>query len=387
MSDRFAQSLLKSALKTGHLKLATPETDDESWQINDLMTEVNKSRCDKSALCYALLFDKVILNDVRVGGQLFRDFNETPNEDCLPKSRNLIQTISAEFNQYIQITNSVTNQGGRLFGMDEKTKANMYSLCEPLIWRSWKRDDIKNNTRHILRDVLDYIVLRPDMADKICGLHYPFNCDKWKSALEPLSWKYKMNRNNIEYFLSAIYIICAKGSVAVEKVLEAQAHDAVYPVEGLTFGDNRIHTVGKSMLGTVKHEDVLASIRVFIDQIKYFPIMKNFDDLVRLKEHKDFNTFRSFLIRWIQAFTSGDSQEEQRIRKELGIANHSLKRSAQCESIGRFFVYVAVPLVILDAVVGPFFGTSLTLASFGIQAYSDWIKSKNKWILIGQKSE
>ena len=39
----------------------------------------------------------------------------------------------------------------------------------------------------------------------------------------------------------------------------------------------------------------------------------------------------------------------------------------------------------LDMFVAPVFGAPLTVAGFGLQAYSDWLKKKYRWTIIGQQ--
>jgi len=299
--------------------------------------------------------------------------------------RSAIETASGDFTEFVQITDTLEKQVPRWYAMPETEKVNMYALCEPLIWNSWKRAGSERINRQVLRDVLDFFVLRSEMPRIIHDLKYPYprNLSKLRAMLEPFSFKYNLDADTIRYFLSTIMVTYIKGAVATQHVLEAQTYGAVYPVYGLTFGRNRLG-VRQGQLRTIKHENLVGSIRLFLKEIEYFPILQNLDDVLRLKEHKDFVTFRTMLTRWIEAFTKGDSVEEQKIRKEIRSANHALRRSAQCESLCRFFVYIAIPLVALDAVIGPFLGTPLSLAGLGVQAYSDWLKSKNRWLLVGR---
>ena len=380
LTGPLARSFLKSAVKTGHIALISPQTNKELDDLKYLKTILNRSRLERVALYYALLFEKVII-DIGAWGAGSRVWKSDDPNSC----RSAIETTSEDFTQFVQITEALSKQITRWHDTNETEKVNMYALCEPLIWNSWKRVGSERINRQVLRDVLDFFVLSPEMPRIIHDIKYPYpkNLSKLRAMLEPLSFKYNLDADTIRYFLSTISVTYIKGAVAAEHVLEAQTYGAVYPVYGLTFGRNRLG-VQEGQLRTIKHENLVGSIRLFLKEIEYFPILRNLDDVLRLKEHKDFVTFRTMLNRWIEAFTKGDSFEEQKIRKEIRSANHALSRSAQCESIGRFFVYIAIPLVALDAIIGPFLGTPLSLAGFGVQAYSDWLKTKNKWLLVGR---
>lgn len=380
LTGRLATSFFKSAVKTGHITLINPQTKKEAGDLKYIKTTLTRSRLEQVALYYALLFEKVII-DINALGPGSLVWKSDDPYSC----RSAIETVSGDFTEFVQITDTLKKQVTRWYNMPETKKVNMYSLCEPLIWNSWKHVGSDRINRQVLRDVLDFFVLRPEMPRIIHDLKYPYprNLSKLRAMLEPLSFKYNLDADTIRFFLSTIMVTYIKGAVATEHVLEAQTYGAVYPVYGLTFGRNRLG-VQQGQLRTIKHEDLVGSVRLFLNEIEYFPILRNLDDVLRLKEHKDFVTFRTMLTRWIEAFTKGDSVEEQKIRKEIRSANHALRRSAQCESIGRFFVYIGIPLVALDAMIGPFLGTPLTLAGFGVQSYSDWLKSKNSWLLIGR---
>lgn len=380
LTGRLARSFLKSAVKTGHIKLISPQTKNEVDDLKYLKMILNRSRLERVALYYALLFERVII-DIGAWGACSQVWKSDDPHSC----RSAIETTSEDFTQFVQITDAISKQISRWYDMNETEKVNMYALCEPLIWNSWKRFGSERINRQVLRDVLDFFVLSPEIPRIIHNIKYPYpkNLSKLRAMLEPFSFKYNLDADAISFFLSTISVTYIKGAVAAEQVLEAQTYGAVYPVYGLTFGRNRLG-VQQGQLRTIKHENLVGSIRLFLKEIEYFPILRNLDDVLRLKEHKDFVTFRTMLNRWIEAFTKGDSVEEQKIRKEIRSANHALRRSAQCESIGQFFVYLAIPLVAIDAIIGPFLGTPLSLAGFGIQAYSDWLKSKNRWLIIGR---
>jgi hypothetical protein len=88
--------------------------------------------------------------------------------------------------------------------------------------------------------------------------------------------------------------------------------------------------------------------------------------------------------RWTAALVLGDTKEEAAVRKDIELVNKSLARATRCATIGGLVTYIGLPLMIVDMFLGPVFGTPLTITGFGLQAYSDWVKKANHWMIIGR---
>lgn len=79
----------------------------------------------------------------------------------------------------------------------------------------------------------------------------------------------------------------------------------------------------------------------------------------------------------------GDDAEQLALRRDIKKANSALRRSATCAKVGRWFTYLGLPLIALDALTLPVFGTPLTVAGFGLQAYADTQQRKGQWLIVG----
>jgi hypothetical protein len=276
-------------------------------------------------------------------------------------------------------------QSHKLYFTTANDKVNLFATCEPLIWQGWKTSGREGITRSILRDVLDFMVLRPDLADEIhdCQSFDTRSIGSWRSDLDPLSEKYILDDDAVRSFFTIIFITWVKGLTAVSSLWQAQALHAAFPVTGLTFATGR-SLLDRGQLGALKDESLIAGVRLFLDEIQHFPVIESLDDVLRLRSNKDFSQFKSILHQWMTAISSGDISAANSIRSEIRKSNEALRRVIKCEAVGRYFVYVGLPLVVLDAIALPIFSAALSVAGFGVQAYADWQRRKHRWLMIGQ---
>src|SRR5205807_1939460 len=115
-------------------------------------------------------------------------------------------------------------------------------------------------------------------------------------------------------------------------------------------------TSGNNFFSTKSHDEIIASVRIFLDEIKWIPVLNSIDDVFRLRQHRSFVDFRNNLARWTEAMLSGDANEESRLRKEIGKSNKALRRITACTAASQIFTYLAIPLTMFDMLVAPVFG-------------------------------
>jgi hypothetical protein len=258
-------------------------------------------------------------------------------------------------------------------------KANLFASLEPLIWSSCKRTGFKLN-RNTLRNILDLIVLQPNLTNK----NYSKEFANMAIAAAQQKWPHikfsKEQKTQIIYLLGRVI---TKGYIAAYTMEEAHRLNAIYPVKGLSFGRNRYHSDSQQLL-LGDSEDIVVAVKVFLDEIKYWPKLNNFSDVLRLREHKHFIEFRDILRQWVKAVREGDKEAEAKLRYEIHRANSALSTSIKCVRAGRFFTYLGIPLLILDIIFAPIFGTPITVTGFALQAFSDWKKRHYKWLIIGE---
>jgi hypothetical protein len=381
LSHKLAVSVVKGALSTGHMKLQTPQTASGNEELKKTVRFIRTSRSDAAAFTYCLLAEEIYLDGMFHGGW---DMCESIGDDVESvRLTPLVQNVSDEFNSFIRFTNSgsVRNFLSVQHSFkDTSAAANMINELEPLIWRSFTRRSDNGVSRPELRSVLDILVLEPDLI----RLHSVLGSTAFKRQFSLRCHTFGITEPGVVKRLEAIcWVAITKGEVAANQMLEVERLDALFPVDHLSYGRNRSPD-RRTSFGLCKSEELIAATRLFLKEIQYWPVLKDFEDVLRLKQHQDFRVFRDHLRQWTRAIVSGDIRGEAAARKEIEAANKSLSRAATCTKIGGLATYIGLPLTIVDMFIGPVFGTPLTVAGFGMQAYADWVKKANRWMIIGR---
>jgi len=409
LTGQLAKAILKQCIRCGYITFVNPQNEYEKKQINYLQADFNRTRCDQAALYYMLLFDKVVLNEDVLA---FTGLESKKDGDDY---RSALRFQSSSLDMLLAGRSCSAYHFWNKFPLKSKVKdpfeetlaqgvdapmhekARLFALLEPLIWNGIDKEWRKVVSRQVLRSILDQMVTNPE-------IQYQLETEFIAAADESSSkGKYIDDRKHVEldewraffrgtvssmdsdalimHYRAIVRMIVRKGECISGLMREAIRSKAILPVYNLSFGRSR--SLYRN-LPSAKQEQIITSVRLFLNEIKYWPRLENLDDVLRLRENPMFTEFRTMLLTWVTAFISGDAKTESKLRKEIAAANHALKTSISCEHIGRFFVYMAIPLIILDLVIGPFFGTTLGITGFGIQAYADWLKTKNKWLLVGK---
>ena len=179
IENQLAKSFLKAAIKAGHVKLSTPENDHESVQIRRLSKEINRSRREKAALYYCLLFEKVFLNELSWGGGYLFENEDDENIEC----RSIFETASSDFSSFV---NAINPQINHCISLHEeystKDKLNLFATCEPMIWHNWKKTGEDRINREVLRDILDFMIINPEQVELIrdVGSFQSMSISDWK---------------------------------------------------------------------------------------------------------------------------------------------------------------------------------------------------------------
>lgn len=385
------RAFIKQCISTKAFRLATPENDFEREQIFDVRKDINRARCDFTSLIYAIMFDKIIIDDtILLGNHLFESRSV---EDS--SARPLVEAILHELSTWFSIESGALERVDYLSDVgtgklppvlkgvheaSEKEQATFMSLIEPILWHRLKALRKKKLiTREILRDILDLLILRPEIISIRDSIVAGEEEKIPTTYLKPLFFKYHMDEISIRYFRNMIYTVLVKSGVALTQLRIAIKHSAVMPIPSLTFGKNR--NLSK-YLNAIKKDNVTVGIRLLLDEVEYWPVVHNLNDVLRLREKPYMQEFRNFLRQWVHAIEIGDKKEESKLGSEIRAANLSLKRTTKCRKVGRIMVYIAIPFIVLDAIWLPVFGPSLGLAGFGLQVYADKLMGKHRWITV-----
>jgi hypothetical protein len=360
---------MQSALKTDHIKLANPISKQDRKVLAEWTARTNGARCVTAALTYALLSEKVFLDGV--------------NENLYEKSargisvRPIIDKTTDGFDSLVGFTDSQDNNVRTLFETNER-RANLYSTLEPMIWQSFQRSS-SGVPRSALRTALDIIVLHPELVKTK-------TVESKVIIRKSLQEKWSLKRPDRELVSELEYVAhkaIIRGSIAANVMEEAIRRNAINPGNGLSFGVNR--QVGQNAgFQSFEHNKIITSVRIFLDEIKYWPKVTTVSDVLSIRNNKSFVEFRMMLRSWVEAVCSGNFKDEQRLRTEIKSANKALSSAVVCGQVGRWFAYLGLPLVVVDQCVAPYFGALASVVGFGLQAYSDWQRWKHRWICIGK---
>lgn len=380
LRKEYTLTLLRAATESGHVQLLTPETSSEAKQLADLKSAMQNTVHQAAAFRYALLAEEIYLDGSGIQFDVFRELDIEPDDADDIQTRPLITSQSAEFQEFVRLTDSSGNwiKSGA-YRHSPQERANTYAALEPLIWASFRRNDW-NLERNTLQVLLDMLVLEPHLIDLRMNRPEEFDAAANTAIARRCSPK-KLPVETLRYLRSVLYVAMTKGDVASNELYESEKLGAFYPVPDLSLGRGRKQS-DSAPLASVKSDELVAAVGMFVKEIDSWPDINDFSDLLKLRQHKHFSEFRDILGQWTTAITSGNKVEESAVRKELAKANTSMKQVAKCSSIGAFLTYLGLPLLVVDAFFGPVLGTTTTLAGFGFQAYADWQKSRHKWLIV-----
>lgn len=386
LNDTHTLALMKAASRAGHLKLMTPTTESEKRQLKAVESEIAASPLEQAALTYCLLADNVHMDGSGIGWRIFENTEDDADieDEKTFRSSPLIQETSRDFDAFVGTTDSSRNFLTVHKALTQGNEAaNAIATLEPLIWRSFHRRGA-NVSRAELRFVLDVILLEPRLLGlQMSGEQSDFEGVAMETISRLLPPKAR-ERHLVERLSALCSIAITKGSVAANQMAEVERLDAAYPVDNLSLGGDRT-SARKSHFRQFESEELVAATGLFLSEVRCWPVLTDFNEVLRLRMHQDFKTFRDNMRRWTSAILRGDLKEEATLRKDIEAANLALSRVTNCTKIGGLLTYIGLPLTIVDMLAGAVFGTPLTVAGFGLQAYSDWVKKKNRWIMIGRE--
>lgn len=374
LSHSLAGALLKCAIKQGHVRTISPQTRSEGRQIGQYLGQLFRTRCDREALQCAILAENIYLDDF--DQPIFKHLWSDKSLEC----RSVIGHVSPDFKSFVRFTDSSRNNAKTLY-VDVNRRAALYSAIEPMIWRSFHktRPAIGRST---LRDALAIIAIRPDIIRvwdfrKAKPIVRQVLIEHWPDS--------RIDRATVDVLQWTCHDAVTKGSIAANILEEAARRNAVYAAFGFSFGAHPAATATRRFRA-FGSDHIVASIRLFLDEIQYWPLVESFDDLLRLRSDKRFGQFRSILSMWVDAILTNGVSAEAHLRRDISSANQSLRKATACARVGRWFTYLGLPLAVLDNLVFPVFGTLASIVGVALQAYADWNVGKSQWICIGKQT-
>ncbi|EMK3511174.1 hypothetical protein V8094_003657 [Vibrio parahaemolyticus] len=390
LTDSYGSSIIKAGLKSGDLTFSNPDSQFEKQQIETVKQQINRCRLESDSLLYSLLFNSVILDANTFGGGYIIDDSDDPeNFEMKP----MFQGLSEGFSSLFKVTNPLSEafrySNGKKhhdvnLASDEVDRIALYQLLEPYVWSRVSKLGRDKVTRNVMNEILATLSNSPEVLSSVknralsSDKDYEFFDNKFNAF-----WKsYPRDRKNVQYFHHMISLLDTKASVAVARVQEAQRLNAALPIKNITNRQSDLSTI-KGLKG--ENGDFLVSAKVVLNEFKYFPVLNSISDVLKLKEDRDFEEFRTFVNKWVSAVSTGDRSTEKLLRQEIEKANKSISKAHRCQKIGRIATYMGIPVSIFDLMLGSQVGIGLTCGGVLAQSYADKVMSKERWLLIGQE--
>ncbi|MCK4391432.1 hypothetical protein KAX17_00825 [Candidatus Bipolaricaulota bacterium] len=127
------------------------------------------------------------------------------------------------------------------------------------------------------------------------------------------------------------------------------------------------------------HEAYTLCLVPFKEEVKYAPIVRSIDELLRLREKKEIRRFREVLDNWKEAILNKEKNVQERIRSDIAKANAELKNLGKWRKVERWFYYAALPAAFVPQVSG-----AVTIASFVIRTHIERTERLHDWVCIGR---
>lgn len=379
LRDRYALGLIRAAKAEQYITLAEPETPAERRQLSSFKAEL---RCAPvtAALRYSLFADQVCLDGSTMWHLYHHDYSDSEPDTI--SYRDIIASVSDDFSESVcRVDSSENSMYSIRHFLNVEEAARTLAAVEPLVWSSFRRTK-PDLTRSDLRIALNLIALNPE----IIAVHGYLDSRAFKSVVREtisrLGRRSALLQENAHYWEAICYLSITKGMVALNVLRQAEELRAIVPVP-VSLGA-RMSATEIDISSMIAHRNLVAGVTLLLKEFKHWPQVTRFSQVLAIRRNRHFSEFRELLRRWIVAFTTADEDTIWRLRGEVYRANKALPRIMTCETWGRFFTYVGLPLLFVDAFLIPVFGASATIAGFGVQGYADWQKSKYGWALVGR---
>ena len=139
-----------------------------------------------------------------------------------------------------------------------------------------------------------------------------------------------------------------------------------------------------TLIAADKEENTYRAYQILLDEVEMFPLVRSISDVLRLREDKRIDTFRTTLHEWAHCFAGGDHRGESRMRRAIHTANRDLAKVGTLKKVGRWLTYLSLPTGIASIMSGFPIGLALTPLGAGLRVAADVRERRHRWILLGR---
>ena len=131
-------------------------------------------------------------------------------------------------------------------------------------------------------------------------------------------------------------------------------------------------------------DDTYQLTSIVMDDVLSYPQPSSLEEAVCLNANPAVRNLKDGLLSWSEEISNGDSNGEQKARKELRQITKAMHASKVSGKIGRFVTYVSIPVAIADMLIsGGFIGLTATAVGASVQAISDLNRKKIRLQIFG----
>jgi hypothetical protein len=154
---------------------------------------------------------------------------------------------------------------------------------------------------------------------------------------------------------------------------------------GVPVATPRVKVASHSPASMTASENYQRAFRIYLQEVATFPLLRSIQDVEALRSKKEIGTFRTRLQEWAAAIQRGESNAEERLRKEIRAANEGLRHLGKMRKVEWWTTILSLPVAIDELLLQlPGFGT-VTLAAVGEATLfkSNKEREAEKWLILG----
>jgi hypothetical protein len=380
--DEKAETVLNLLYKSNRLIFKPPNNRNQELELQRFKSELNGINIDQSVASKLLLFDKYYIPESVFG---FYDFeekiikNEYIGEDDLGYIISGIKTDSSfkigldvyadgfDFNLYnptFEFRQELMNISSLVFAYYK----HKYSLGMSLI--------------PLNRLVFNQLLIIIADSEVYNGINNP-------RITKKIVKRYSVLKNMIDLFGKKVierhlYLLHGFVGSVTNIIKRSSINNTVITHDFIKYIGNKmdINDIKKNLL-YLNGEDYWFPLKVYIEEVDCFPIIRTFDEMIEIKNLKQFKKFKETIKNYQEQCLSGDLSSIDRLRNDIRLAKKDLNAKRNYEKVSGYLVVTSIPIAIAELLIGfPIISTSCALIGTGMYINSKIREKNNSWILL-----
>lgn len=373
-----SETIFKFLYNSGKIKLIEPENKYEEEQIIDFKNQLNNTNIDTNIINQLFLFDEFYI-DERVLGTISKKRGIVDASEIKDATRALHTSISDIIG--ISPFTAGINYDNYTAAVDSKRLRNEVLYFRSLIFAYYNCGKYKGLPLIDYDEALftEFLLLLTDEKLLEQGFIEPKINKKILKKYKRISLLAEVyGKKVIEDHLWLIRIMFL---VVTGDILKSTKCDAVGSFKYYTYtGKNKnIKIIDDNI-----NENFWIPLKVYIEEVDSFPLIRNIDELLEIKNTNKYQRFREVISEFQSRLFAGDLNSIEKLKIDIKKANNDLSRNRITEKFGGILTISAIPIAVAELFVGvPILSSFCTIVGTGLYINSkihDW---KNSWVALG----